>query len=138
MILVVVLPDNKTFYLRFFASILFVFLYLIAMLRPVAPMIDYYLNQDYIKAFLCINTDKPALQCNGKCYLTLQLQENAPIQKDAKGSWFVSFEKYPLAILNLSKTAVYYGFYRNKKVINFYLAMVTKTVISKLWRPPMY
>jgi hypothetical protein len=38
-------------------------------------VVDFLLNQDYIKEFLCINKDKPKLSCNGKCQLTKQLKQ---------------------------------------------------------------
>ncbi len=33
----------------------------------------YQLNIDYIIETYCVNTDKPELQCNGKCHLAKQL-----------------------------------------------------------------
>jgi hypothetical protein len=44
------------------------------------------LNKEYISNVLCINKDKPALQCNGKCYFSKKLksqeekESNAPSQ----------------------------------------------------------
>lgn len=32
-------------------------------------------NQDFIAKVLCINQDKPELQCNGKCYLNKKIAE---------------------------------------------------------------
>lgn len=55
--------------------VFFTFLYLLAMVKPVWPVIDYVVNQDYIAAYFCINKDKPKLHCNGKCYLAQKLQE---------------------------------------------------------------
>jgi len=37
----------------------------------------YELNIDYIIETYCINKDKPALQCNGKCFLSKQLTLDA-------------------------------------------------------------
>jgi hypothetical protein len=56
-------------------SYFFVFLYLIAMLKPIAPYIEYALNQDYIANFLCVNKKKPELNCNGKCYLMKEVKK---------------------------------------------------------------
>ena len=56
-------------------GILFYLLYLLAMIRPVMPIIEYYANYDYIATVLCENRDKPALGCNGKCYLEKQLKK---------------------------------------------------------------
>lgn len=38
-------------------------------------LIDYIINQDYIKEYLCINKDRVELQCNGKCHLVNQLEQ---------------------------------------------------------------
>ncbi|OAQ39695.1 hypothetical protein A5893_08920 [Pedobacter psychrophilus] len=35
----------------------------------------YELNKDYIAKNLCINKDKPEMQCNGKCFLTRKIAE---------------------------------------------------------------
>jgi len=35
----------------------------------------YTLNKDFIAEVLCINKDKPKLNCNGKCYLAQKLKE---------------------------------------------------------------
>ena len=79
----------------------FVFLYMIAMLRPVQPMVEYFLNQGYIKEVLCINKNKPQLQCNGKCYLTKQLkkQQETPANKVLE----IAMEKYPIGFVELLK-----------------------------------
>lgn len=36
---------------------------------------SFYFNQSYISNNLCINRDKPASHCNGKCYLKKQLNK---------------------------------------------------------------
>lgn len=47
-------------------------------------IITYYqLNKEYIADVLCINRDKPELQCQGKCFLTDQLKKDN--QSDKKG-----------------------------------------------------
>ena len=33
---------------------------------------DFLLNEDYITKVLCVNKDKPAMKCNGKCHLSKQ------------------------------------------------------------------
>ena len=70
------------------------------MFRPVAPVIEFVINQDYIVEFLCINTDKPELQCNGKCYLMQMLQE----QEDEKKQNIprIDLSKYPIGFIDIS------------------------------------
>ncbi len=77
----------------------FIFLYMVAMLRPIQPYVEYFLNQDYIAEFLCINKDKPELECNGNCYLIKEVekqQENQPF-----ASLKVSLENYPIGFVNI-------------------------------------
>jgi len=82
-------------------AILFVFLYIIAMLGPIQPLIEYALNQDYIAEFLCINKNKPELQCNGKCHLLKEIekqQESNPLT-----SLGISLENYPIGFVDILK-----------------------------------
>lgn len=44
--------------------------------KPVLPLVDYVVNYDYISEVLCINKDKPELQCNGKCHLNAELAKS--------------------------------------------------------------
>ncbi|WP_439556479.1 hypothetical protein [Dyadobacter sp.] len=43
----------------------------------VIPLVclDYEIRKDYISKALCINRDRPKLNCNGKCYLAKKLAE---------------------------------------------------------------
>lgn len=45
-----------------------------AFLAPVI-FIDFKLNQDYITKVLCINREKPQLECNGQCVLMQKMQK---------------------------------------------------------------
>jgi hypothetical protein len=40
-------------------------------------VIDYQWNKRYITAILCENRDKPALKCEGKCYLSKKFRKEA-------------------------------------------------------------
>nr|WP_255669525.1 hypothetical protein [Myroides oncorhynchi] len=48
------------------------------------PVVEYIVNYDYISTVLCVNVDKPILECNGKCYVAKELQQvldsKSPIQ----------------------------------------------------------
>ena len=77
----------------------FAYLYILAMLKPVQPYVEYILNQDYIAEFLCINKNKPQLQCNGKCHLVKEIekqQENNPLKPLS-----ISLENYPIGFVNI-------------------------------------
>lgn len=44
-------------------------------LMKVGMIAWYEVNKDYVTEVLCINKDKPQLQCKGKCYLKKQLNK---------------------------------------------------------------
>lgn len=60
---------------------------LIFIFRPIFPVVEYMVNYDYIASVLCENTDKPEMQCNGKCYVAKELNKSL----EHKG--LVQFEK---------------------------------------------
>lgn len=53
-------------------------------LRPLLPLLNYVVNYSYITEVLCINKQRPALLCSGKCYLRREMAKNtdpAPLSK---------------------------------------------------------
>jgi hypothetical protein len=83
-------------------GIFFYLLYLLAMVRPIIPIIEYHANYDYISSVLCENRDKPYLECNGKCYLEKQLKKTNNTHQDHKSTVpQISFEDYPLSPLDI-------------------------------------
>ncbi|MBM1105689.1 hypothetical protein JQC67_05995 [Aurantibacter crassamenti] len=38
---------------------------------------DYCMNNEYIREVLCINKEKPKLECDGKCYLATMLKKES-------------------------------------------------------------
>lgn len=77
-----------------------------AMVRPIGPMIEYVIYEDYIAEFLCINKDKVELQCNGKCYLMQRLSEQNEEKKQNLPK--IALEEYPIGFVDLM-------FYNSKK-----------------------
>ncbi len=69
------------------------------MLRPIQPYVEYILNQDYIAEFLCINKDKPELECHGKCHLVKEI--NKQQKTDPLTSLSVSLENYPIGFVTI-------------------------------------
>ncbi|WP_148868671.1 hypothetical protein [Tenacibaculum adriaticum] len=68
------------------------------MLRPIAPFVEYAINYDYISKVLCINKDKPELNCNGKCQLMKELKKQ---KDDDFKSLRVQMEEYPIGFVQL-------------------------------------
>jgi hypothetical protein len=59
-------------------------------LKPVLPVVEYVVNYEYISKVLCVNKEKPKLQCNGKCHLRKELakasENEKPTSSDKKFS----------------------------------------------------
>lgn len=69
------------------------------MIRPVLPVIDYVINQDYIAEYLCVNKDKPMLNCNGKCYLAKMLQKERDEKKQNLPA--IDLKEYPIGFVEV-------------------------------------
>lgn len=79
--------------------IAFTLLYLLAMLKPVMPVFDYVINQDYIAEYLCINKDKPDMHCDGKCYLMQMLEEENQQKKQNLPP--IDLREYPIGFVQV-------------------------------------
>ena len=56
---------------------------LLQIFSKVLVVVDYQANKEFIMEFLCINRDKPELECEGKCQLTKKLKEQQETDKQA-------------------------------------------------------
>lgn len=83
-------------------AIFFVALYIIAMFQPVSPFMKYALNYDYIAEILCINKDKPELECNGKCYLIKEVEKQ---KEENKTPININLEEYPIGFVEILSVA---------------------------------
>ena len=74
--------------------------HVLLLIKPFNPFIEYTLNQKYIAEVLCINKDKPQLDCQGTCYLNKQLQkENTPEQNSVPmAQQRIKLDKMPPAV----------------------------------------
>ncbi len=71
---------------------------MVAMVKPVLPVFDYVVNHDYIVEFLCINQDKPELNCDGKCYLMQQLEAQKEEKKQNLPA--IDLQEYPIGFVS--------------------------------------
>ena len=101
----------------------FVFIFVASVIRPALPFADYILNYDYISKVLCINNEKPKMQCNGKCHLSMQLQKvaeeekvnsNAPSKielEDLQPGWVKEVSMSPVKITSIDCSEFYINLY---------------------------
>ncbi len=103
-----------------FLSIVFTTLYLVAMLKPVEPILEYCFNYNYIVEVLCVNKDKPRLNCNGKCYLMKQLQKQSG-ENSPKKAQSIQLENYPIGFIEIAEIIQPQQFNFTLKPTYFYL-----------------
>lgn len=118
---------------------LFLNLYLLALLQPALPVIDYLVNYNYIVEELCENRDKPILTCNGKCYLEKQVKQHLNLTHSDESPMppKVDFEK--LISLKVKKfTFKLFKVNLTEKNIYNYTALDESTFSNSLFRPPIF
>jgi len=82
------------------------------LLKPVIPVFQYIVNYEYISKVLCINTEKPAMKCNGKCHLMQELAKASESEK-------------PLSDKKASHSEIEILFFEQLKDFNFTFKQVT-------------
>lgn len=86
--------------MRGISVVFMVFFYLLAMVKPVAPLLDYAINSDYIADNFCINKDKPEMHCDGKCHVKKEMEKETG---DAQ-ALELAMKDYPVALPDKTKT----------------------------------
>lgn len=112
-------------------------LYLVAMLQPIMPLLEYHVNKEYIANVLCENRERPQLACNGKCYLSKKVIENRKETSHSHSVPKIDLAKYPITPISIQKTT--YDFKDKKEKSIFYnLKMRLKKFVVEVDRPPTY
>ena len=107
-----------------------------AMVRPLHPLMEYYANYDYIANVLCENKDKPALSCNGKCYLVKQAKKNNPVHSHDATIPLINMDAYPISLVNWINYEL--QLYPISNDANFgKIAIHTQKKLSVLLKPPL-
>jgi len=95
---------------------------------------EYAFNYDYISKVLCINKDKPELNCNGKCYLMSKLaaestskedkNKNTPLEHSFSLVFFSEIKEMyaPLHFFHLQRLS--YAFKDNTYSFNFFVRLM--------------
>lgn len=62
--------------MRIFYAHILQFSFLIGILQPALPLIEYHIFKESIIERFCVNREVPESDCDGVCYLTAQIAEN--------------------------------------------------------------
>ncbi|MCB0425478.1 MAG: hypothetical protein KDD13_12650 [Mangrovimonas sp.] len=119
-------------------SILLLIVFLLPQFAKVGIFISFKANQDFIAKVLCINKDKPELQCNGKCHLAKELNkteskdQNSPITITNKTEILLFFEKQ-----KIPEFRVLLGMHRKKSFVHI-KEQYTSAYRNGVFHPPKY
>ena len=114
----------------------FVFLYLVALCRPVAPLIEYYANKDFFATVLCINKDKPEMKCNGQCILMQKLKKVVHEESSPAPAPKVNFEDYPIGFISCIASSLHHLAYSLTISKSLYLNDYSSPSGNDLFHPP--
>ena len=113
-------------------------LYLLVLVQPALPVLEYLLNYDYIVNELCENRDKPILTCNGLCYLGDQVEKQLDLDSNQQKPLPPKFdtEKFISLKVSISKdTAVVIQLTSSSpETVN---PLEEENFSNSLWRPPI-
>lgn len=117
-----------------------IILTLFMIFKPIFPVIEYVVNYDYIAKVLCVNKDKPAMKCNGKCHLMKELAKasegDKPNSNDKKSTHSESevlfFE--PIKSLEITQITLSNKGKSNSKYSNLYSYLELHSV----FHPPTF
>lgn len=107
------------------------------MLKPITPVIKYYIDYEYIVAELCENKAKPVLQCNGKCHLAKELKKANDGMDQKQDSPPLNMKEYPVAPFSTQMIQFQQrSFKKYKPVINGLLNSFIDTYYASIFQPP--
>ncbi|MDC8003053.1 hypothetical protein POV27_03265 [Aureisphaera galaxeae] len=107
-------------------------------MRPafnVGHILYYQLNIDYIIETYCINKEAPELQCNGKCFLSKQLEKADDNQKEETAQLAIIEAFFPQYFEKASPIQIKHIFFlyreNNWKELDLYTSLSIP-----IWGPP--
>jgi len=107
------------------------------MLRPITPVISYYINYDYIVEELCENKAKPVLQCNGKCHLAKELKKTNDGLDTEQPAPPLNMKEYPVAPFLAQAILVQQKIFRKyNTVINGVHNTFIESYYTSIFQPP--
>jgi hypothetical protein len=116
---------------------IFLTLYVIALGRPLAPILDYQVNRDFFAEVLCINKSKPELNCNGQCALSQKLKqafkdETQPVSTPNT----IKLDDYPIGFISLYKIQIKSDERLSVCYPSVFNEIVVQGYFSEIFRPP--
>lgn len=112
----------------------FVFLLMFQSLDRFGMIAFYELNKAYITEMFCVNKSRPALSCEGKCFLQKQLKEKDKSEKQVPGKVLDVKEIHLIPIENQADPNLAVLF---KKVVPLFVnSFIGGNYIQEVFHPP--
>lgn len=116
-----------------------IFLTLFVVFRPLAPLVEYAVNYQYISEVLCINRSNPELHCNGKCYLGKEIAKT----NDTDSSPLNKIKNSGQKLLDIYILPEITGIRHSEKISLFkvqfnYTADYSFLFLKHIFRPPVF
>ena len=99
---------------------------------------NFLLNRGFIIKTFCINRDKPAMQCNGKCHLSKLIKESKEQEKDTPNT--VEEKRASLIFLfNFDKPTITFSDpHKKRQSIFHYRTIFSFPHLKEVFRPPEF
>ena len=109
------------------------------LLKPVFPVLEYFVNYDYIVKELCENKAKPELKCNGKCHLAKELASAADSDNANSTDKKVVAQQYELLYFQEIESITFNFINSNftPQVVNSYTDNYIHLGIDSTFHPPI-
>ena len=129
-----------------FLKRIFIFLLLVSVLNQtfntIGTLVAFQMNRQYITEMLCVNKNRPELQCNGKCVLMQRMQSEVD-KAQAKGQHLLQnlierdivlfFENFGFNL----KTAVKIPYSASNTIVMVSDQCHHQSLISNIFHPPI-
>jgi hypothetical protein len=119
----------------------FYLLYLLAMIRPIIPVLEYYGNYEYIVNVLCENRAIPDTSCQGKCHLKKQIEKYAqptnPEQNKTEKVPVIDISKYPVSLIPIERKHLQKLAFKTSNVW-WVLEGKPKNIQNVVFKPPLF
>ena len=113
-------------------------LVLFILFKPAWLLVEYIANYEYIVEELCENRDKPALQCNGKCYLAKRISGTS--ENDEKSTPWNELSKFEIQMIAFEATHTFPKRYveSTKKNYKRHHPCIGRLFTLDILQPPQY
>jgi hypothetical protein len=114
-----------------------IFLLIIVFLQAFSSLVihaGYSINKEYISKVLCINKERPKMECSGKCFLSKKLKQQETEDEQAPNS---KKEKFEMPVFFHPKQYYLYALaLLSKAHFDRYDFMVSNPFLNPVFHPP--